>query len=98
MGQEILWSMNQSLKPKASFQKTPFAKSLEALVLDEGFRNACQQSLCQVIEEIASTDDPVQAAANWHRIEGARKAIDTLLNLSEIPKPPEKRNDYNLKT
>lgn len=98
--------MNQSFKPKAEFQKTQFSKSLEGLVVDQGFRNACQQSLFHYLISLRSSNntttptinDTTEAAANWHRVEGAFEAIDTLLNLAEIPKPPDKRTDFNLKT
>lgn len=90
--------MNQSLKPKAAFRQTPFAKSMEALVLEPGFRDACQQSLLNYWISLPSTNDSIEAAANWHRLEGALEVIDTLLNIAEIPKAPEPKPNYNLKT
>lgn len=91
--------MNQSLKPKATFHSPGgFAKSLEALVVNPGFRDACQAALLSHLMSLPKTKDMVEAAANWHRMEGAMDAIDTLLNLAEVPKPPEQRSDYNLKS
>lgn len=90
--------MNQSLKPKSEFQKTGFSRSLAELATNLDYREACEKSLLNYITSLPSTDDPVQAAANWHRVEGALEVIDTLLNLAEVPKPPDKKSDFNLKT
>jgi hypothetical protein len=89
--------MNQSLLPKKAFQQTTFAKTLETLVTTDGFRQACGQSLLHYLDSLSTTDNETEAAANWHRIEGAKKVIDTLLNLAEAPPNLEPKADYNLK-
>jgi hypothetical protein len=83
------------LTPRLRFQEnkeyTTFHKEL---VVSDRFRAAAEASLLQTILAQPETDDPVVSAANWHRLEGARAFLKTLLNVAEssrtLPdKPPQ---------
>jgi len=49
-----------------------------------GFRYATDVALLQVIHDLTNTVDPVEAAAAYHRVMGAREYLKKLLTLGDV--------------
>jgi len=80
------------LSPRLRFQENKaYVSAHKELVVSDQFRAACEAALVQVTVGLPESDDSSVAAANWHRIEGARAFLKTLLNVAEsAPLPPAK--------
>lgn len=66
---------------KDRFLQTPAAKSHFELTATEHYKTAVEHAILQHVSEFVATDDPVKAAANFHRISGAMQFAKTLTNL-----------------
>lgn len=76
------------LTPKAKFLSAPdLAKRHHETVSSGNFQYACECAMLQFIKEAPRLDDPVGAAANYHRIVGAQEFLKVLLTLGEEPRP-----------
>jgi hypothetical protein len=80
------------LQPRTRFQENKaYVSAHKELVVSDQFRAACEAALAQITVGLPETDDPAEAAANWHRVEGARAFLKTLLNVAEsAPLSPAK--------
>jgi hypothetical protein len=87
--------MTQS--PKTRFLENKHeVDSLLELTSRAQFLKACDFAMLQVIAETPSVNDPVEAAAAWHRLEGARSFLRHLLTLAEQHKPITQYSSGNL--
>lgn len=78
-----------NLTPKKDFQgKKQFTEAHRELVVSTQFREALHAALLDQILTMTMTYDPVEAAADYNRIMGARHFIEHLLNIAEMPKTP----------
>ena len=76
------------LTPKKDFQeKKQFATAHRDLVVSTQFRESLHAALLDQIITMPMTYDPVEAAAAYNRIMGARDFITHLLNVAEQTKP-----------
>lgn len=79
--------------PRLRFQENKEQVSFHReLVVSDRFRAATEAALVQTMLALAESDDPAVSAANWHRVEGARAFLKTLINIAEggtlpLPKP-----------
>jgi len=82
------------LTPRLRFQENKdYTASHKELVASDRFRAASEAALVQTILSFPETNDINEAASNWHRIEGARAYLRTLLNIAEsAPLAPTKPN------
>lgn len=86
-----------NLTPKKDFlEKKQFSNAHRELVLSTPFREALHAALIDQILTMPMTYDPVEAAADYHRIMGARHFIEHLLNIAEMPKTPPTPPSANL--
>jgi len=75
------------LNPKASFLKGDHAKAFADISANPVFHHALEVALSEMQ---LSPPKNADAAANWHRLEGAKEFARLLLNLTEPP-PPVRR-------
>lgn len=86
-----------NLTPRAKFQsKVDQTKAHLDLVVNDGFRNACEAALLEQIQAMPDISDPVEAAASYHRIKGATEFIRRLLSIAEGVPPPKDQPSQNL--
>lgn len=69
--------------PQDSFQKGPHFKGWKDLVASEQFFAGVSAALNQLSAEASPAKDAFEAAANYHRMDGARRFLHILLNLAE---------------
>jgi hypothetical protein len=87
--------------PRQQFLKDERAATEHAsLMASRPFRHAANVALLQVVDSVSDTTDPVDAAAAYHRIIGAREYLKKLLTLGDVtneaePLPPEKTSALN---
>jgi len=76
------------LTPKAKFLtlKDLVNRHLDT-VMSESFQRASDTALLQFLLESPTTTDPVVAAANYHRIIGARDFLEKLHKIAEVSEP-----------
>jgi hypothetical protein len=88
-----------NLSPKTRFQKTDDAKAHQSLVKSDSFLNALTSALAEMEIKMPDTGNP-SAAWDCHcQMVGAKKFINTLLNLAEVTTEPERpKTDLNYKT
>lgn len=85
------------LTPRLRFQENKeFVSFHKELVVSERFRAAAEAALLQCILANPETDDPAVAAANWHRVEGARAFLKAILNVAESPSLTPPKPNQNL--
>lgn len=85
------------LQPRTRFQENKtYVSAHKELVVSDQFRAACEAALVQTIVGLPETNDATEATANWHRIEGARTFLKTLLNIAENPPLPPVKLTQNL--
>jgi hypothetical protein len=84
------------LDPKANFANHPQKKQFEEFVHAEVFHAGAQAALI-ITQKTLSAATGNDAAANFYRMEGARKILDTLMNLTVEEKEPAKLPSTNLK-
>ncbi len=83
--------------PKSRFlDSRRFADSHRELVVSDSFRTASESALLHFVLEIPAASTDLIAAANWHRVEGAREFLKTLINLAEVHKAPPAPPPQNL--
>lgn len=91
-----------ALTPKRDFQEdTKAVGFLADLTVSTAFREAAKASLLQMLESTTDSDDPVKAAAAFHRMIGARDYMRVLMGLADRPKPPDSspvRDNLNHRT
>ncbi len=86
-----------NLTPRAKFQaNVTQSRAHQDLVVSEGFRTACESALLEQILGMPNVVDPIEAAAAYHRIQGATEFIRHLMSLAETPKPPLRPPSSNL--
>lgn len=82
------------LRPKEQFKKSPQAKVHGDLVSNPDFQNVLVLALAEMELNMPLTGNPSTAWDSHCQMVGARKFIETLLNLSEQPErinpPPRK--------
>lgn len=71
-------------------------KRLLDLTVEKPFLRACDFAMLHMLEQMQDANDVVTAAANWHRVEGAKAFRESLLTLAEQPKPPTRIMQGNL--
>lgn len=77
------------LTPKKDFlEKKVFAVAHRDLVVSTQFREALHAALLDQVMCMPMTNDPVECAAAYSRIMGARDLIHHLLNIAEQSKTP----------
>jgi len=79
--------------PKQRFQENKqYTEAHRELVVSDRFRAAAESALLHLVMDLSDCSDPATAAANWHRIEGARSYVRSIINLGEVgkalPEPP----------
>lgn len=78
-----------NLTPRKDFiAKKAFADAHRDLVVSTQFREALHAALIEQVMSLGNVSDPIEAAAEYHRIIGARTFITHLLNIAEVPKTP----------
>lgn len=80
-----------NLTPKKDFlEKKEWARMHADLVVHPNFREAVNASLIDMVLALPDTTSPTDAAANYHKIQGAKEFINRLLNIAEMNKslPP----------
>jgi hypothetical protein len=93
--------MNAVATPRQQFLKDERAATEHAsLMASRPFRHAANVALLQVVDSVSDTTDPVDAAAAYHRIIGAREYLKKLLTLGDAVTdvgalPPEKTSSLN---
>lgn len=86
-----------NLTPRAKFQaRADYARAHRDLVVNEGFRDACEAAFIEQIMSMPSVVEPDEAAAAYNRILGAREYIHHLLNIAEMVTPPKTVIKQNL--
>lgn len=87
-----------NLTPKKDFiAKKQFADAHRDLVVSTQFREALHAALIDYVMNLDNTtDDTLVAAAEYHRLMGARDFIEHLLNIAEMPKTPPTPPPTNL--
>lgn len=77
-----------NLQPRQHFQEDKTAvKFHQDLVVLNRFRDACHAALLEQVLNMPMTSDPVEAAASYNRIMGARDFLYHLLSIAEPKKP-----------
>lgn len=78
------------LAPKKRFQAQfpEVSGAIADIMASRDFHQAAETALLQVVMDAQSTVDPVIAAAGYHRIMGAKAAIDQLLAIASPPTVP----------
>ncbi len=86
-----------NLTPRAKFQSNvKQAAAHRDLVVEDGFRCACESALLEQILNMPNVTDPVEAAAAYHRIQGATEYVRHLLSIAEATAPPKEKLPTNL--
>ena len=86
-----------NLTPRAKFQaNVQQARVHQDLVANEGFRNACEAALLELILGMPSITDPTEQAAAYNRIMGATEYVRHLLSIAEQTVPPKEKLPHNL--
>jgi len=86
-----------NLTPRAKFQaKVDQARAHQDLVVNDGFRNACEAALLEQILAMPNVADQVEAAASYQRITGATEFLRRLLSIAETVPPPKESPSQNL--
>ncbi len=86
-----------NLTPRAKFQaNVQQARIHQDLVVSEGFRSACEAALLEQIMAMPNVVDQAEAAASYHRIQGATEFIRHLLSIAETQSPPREKLPTNL--
>lgn len=89
--------MRHALSPKQLFQQTPDSKRLAELVVQEPFKRALSAALAHMQSEMPTGSGQLESPAALHfQMVGARRYIETLLNLAEPIKEPTKLPPKNL--
>ena len=85
------------MTPKDRFlQRTDDVKQHASLANNLAFINSLDVALLQYQAKLSSAGDLTTAAANFHRIEGARGFIESFLGLSKTITVPQKTDRSNL--
>jgi hypothetical protein len=85
------------LTPRPRFQENKaYCSHHKELVVSDQFRAALEASLVEQVMALPNVTDPIEAAANFQRIMGARDFITHLLNVAEQSSPPNKPPVGNL--
>lgn len=71
------------LSPKVDFLKSEDAKKLADVVATPWFQHSCTIALAQMQMEMGDADTPAKSWDNWSKVLGARRVINTLLNLPD---------------
>lgn len=75
-----------NLDPQLRYRKrAEVASAHRDLVVSDRFLAAADAALLQTVMNLPDTTDPAEAAANWHRVAGAREFLRTFINLGEQP-------------
>lgn len=86
-----------NLTPRTKFQaRADHARAHRDLVVNEGFRDACEAALVEQLMSMPSIIEHDEAAAAYYRLLGAREYIHHLLNIAEMAKPPQTVLKQNL--
>lgn len=86
-----------NLTPRAKFQsKVDQTKAHLDLVVSDGFRNACESALLEMVLAMPNVSDQIEAAASYNRIMGATEFLRRLLSIAETTEPPRERPPQNL--
>ena len=86
-----------NLTPRAKFQAdVKQSGSHQDLVVSEGFRSALEAALLEQILGMPNVVDQVEAAAAYHRIQGATEFVRHLLSIAESTPPPREKLPANL--
>lgn len=85
-----------TLDPKTIYLESPAAKKHAELVVSRDFQWTLTVALAQMQIVEGNSADPAVAAANWHRLAGARAFIAVLMNLAEPPQPSTRKPIGNL--
>lgn len=86
-----------NLTPRAKFQANiGQARAHQDLVVNEGFRNACEAALIEQILAMPNIVEPHEAIAGYHRIMGASEYLRRLLSIAEATPPPKDKPPQNL--
>jgi len=86
-----------NLTPRAKFQaKVDQARAHQDLVVNDGFRNACEAALLEQILAMPNVAEQQEAAASYHRIMGATEVLRRLLSIAEVTEPPKEKPSQNL--
>lgn len=91
-----------NLTPKKDFLlKKEWADHHRELVVSSNFREALNAALIEQVLALPETSNPVEAAASYHTIIGARKFISHLLNIAEqvkaAPEPLPTNLDHTIR-
>lgn len=89
------------LQPRARFlENKEFASFHQELVVSTKFRAAAEAALLQTLFNTPPADSESEAAACWHRVEGAKQFLNTFMNLAENPKllPPKPNQNLDHST
>lgn len=77
------------LTPKRTFQQTAAdLKKIAELTATNEFQEAAAAALLELIVQSTPTLDPVEAAAGYQRIMGAKAVLNTLMGIANPPTLP----------
>jgi len=82
--------MNLQPKKLLVSSKT-LSDALKEVFDSEQFHRGAEVAMVQMLLDTPSVSDPVEAAANWNRMEGAKMFLGKLMNVTDLEAPPEKR-------
>ena len=86
-----------NLDPKARFLKDKKAVDfLAAAAASEDFHKALEAALCKMEMEMPPVVNPAQDVTTASQMNGAKKFIGILINLSEASKPVERKDPLAL--
>lgn len=88
-----------TLSPKVDFLKTESAKKLADLAGTPWFQQALGTALQQMVMDLPGAENPAKAWDGFSKIDGARRYIHTLLNLSDprVIEKPKLSGDLDFK-
>jgi hypothetical protein len=72
-----------TLSPKARFQKSADAKTVSSYLHSDPFLNAVTAALAEMQMNMPGTDNPSKEWDSQCQMAGAKRFIDTLLNITE---------------
>lgn len=88
------------ITPKKTFQEDGKAvKQFQEIADSRLVVSVCKDTLLQFVLDTPDVTDPVLAIGHYHRIMGAKHAIQSLLGMAEVKKPePNRQSVGNLQT
>ena len=75
--------------PKKAFNESEHAKAWHDLVASKGFHAAAEAALANMVLNFPSANELATAAANDWRMQGARRFLTELMNLTEPGSTPK---------